>query len=38
MMLLIFLESLKIIIINMVRILMLSAKMASQGLLKIKLF
>ena len=36
--LLIFLESLKIVLINLVTILMISAKMASPGLLKIKVF
>ena len=33
-----FLESLKIVLINMVTILMMSAKMAIPGLLKIKVF
>ena len=36
--LLIFLQSLNIVLINMVTILMMSAKMATPGLLKIKLF
>ena len=36
--LLTFLESLKIFLINMVKILMMSAKMATPGLLKIKIF
>ena len=36
--LLTFLESLKIFLINMVKILMMSAKMATPGLLKIKVF
>ena len=36
--LLTFLESLKIVLINMVTILMMSAKMATPGLLKIKVF
>ena len=33
-----FLESLKIVLISMVKILMMSAKMATPGLLKIKVF
>ena len=36
--LLTFLESLRIVLINMVKILMMSAKMATPGLLKIKIF
>ena len=38
MILLTFLESLKIVLINIVTILMMSAKMATSGLLKIKIF
>ena len=33
-----FLESLKIVLMNMVTILMMSAKMATLGLLKVKVF